>query len=268
MPGNVIFSGSLPGNACSYITDEASRFALYLSSMVGIAPSSAGVYVGTSPPADHSLVWLKLDPTSNYPVRFYFYYGGWCSPHPMIPGSTIIWTASGGMPDFTTFDGGDSSGVVSPVSGPMWELNTDLHGPVGTQVARVPLGIGVLPNNGSPITLTLTSPDAGADMVVLTPDQTPYHTHLTMFYSASVPQSTAYTTALNAVQNNFNSSNVYTGTVLNGIAQVANVGLSTSFGGDGSAVAAPPNNPVSLLPPYAPVLFLRRTARQFYYQAG
>lgn len=131
-------------------------------------PTITGLSVSSTPPADHTVAWLQLD-SFGRPVRIYFFaQGAWLSQHPLPPGFTMLWNQ--GLPDFTTFDGGDNHAApYSALSGQMWQLcSTTLDG-LGTQVlqARAPLGVGTLPSG----TLVPLAGTGGEESHVLTPTE-------------------------------------------------------------------------------------------------
>lgn len=157
---------ALPEGICELIDSEQTRLNLYAQHLGVTIPDSSGViYVSATPPTDHSYVWLKLD-TSGRPLRLYrFAAGAWLSLHPLVPGTTIIWTAA--LPDFTSFDGGDTTGVVADATGPMWEELTTLR-------FRVPVGAGTLPGG----TVLNVGDQGGLEEVTLTAAQLQGHEHV------------------------------------------------------------------------------------------
>lgn len=125
--------------------------------------SFTGITTSSTKPTDTSKAWLQLD-TLGRPLRlYYFAQGAWLSQHPQITGETIIWTAA--LPDFTTFDGG-SAGVVSAISGPMWEEVTALR-------ARFPLGAGTSTLG----TVYTQGASSGEEKNTLDITNVPSHTH-------------------------------------------------------------------------------------------
>lgn len=163
MPNQLVLPvspGSLPTGFCpaSY-QDLLNEFSSNQS--VTFPVTFTGITVSSTQPTDTTQAWLQLDSTGS-PVRiYYFSQGAWLSRHPLIPGMAIPWF--GTLPTFTTFDGGDAN-AVSAISGPMWEVVTEM-------AAKFPLAAGTLPSgtavsdgdSGGEETHTLTSGEAGVD---------------------------------------------------------------------------------------------------------
>src|SRR6185369_16638359 len=100
-----------------------------------VFPSSfTGITASATKPTDTTQGWLQLD-SQGRPVRlYYFAQGAWLSLHPLIPGMDQPFF--GTLPNFTTYDGGDAN-AVSAISGPMWEVVTEM-------AAQFPLAAGTL----------------------------------------------------------------------------------------------------------------------------
>lgn len=199
-----------------------------------------GVTVSAAKPVDTSQAWLKLD-TLGRPTRFYYFaQGAWLAAHPDFPGKTIIWT--GVLPDFTIFDGGDSS-VPSPLSGPMWQLAKDKNGNVIE--AKFLIAAGTLPSS----TILAVGDTGGEEKHTLLLKETPPHTH---------------DFTVNAFNTDAAGSGVLTGGNDNASTPRPDGsfnGTTVSTGGDGTPAAALPFNE---MPPYLTVYYLQRTNRLYY----
>lgn len=216
----------LPEGICETITSEQSRLDAFAAHMVVTIPNSlTGVVVSTTPPADTSVVWMKVDQNAK-PVRLYKHWGRWLSQHPLPPGFIMLWTDA--LPNLNTFDGGEA-GDVFESAGPMWEL-------VANSSARFPLGVGTLPSTAS----VAANATAGAETVILDKEQLPVHSHtITSEAGCDINQTSNRTLA---------------GT--DGDAGEFQGSMSTGETGSG--------NPVNIMPPWFGVYFLRRTNRVFY----
>lgn len=257
-------AGTLPDGICNQITSEQTRLNVYASNLSVVVPSGgAAVYLSTTKPADTTAVWGKLDALGRI-VRYYMYYNGsWIAAHPLVPGFTMIYT--GALPDFTTFDGG-SPGAVGLYSGPMWEVNTTIHGTdtEATMTARFPIAVGKLQTSGTAIAVTNTG---GEEHHVLTAAEGGPHRHAIGAMSANHQQIAVETGGTFTHQAGYAPGG--SGDVTP--AAVADVGafgqgfLQTDYGDN--TIASGVQGDVEghdTIPPYVGVWFLRRTARQFY----
>lgn len=227
-----ISAGSLPQNVCDLIASEQDRLNQYVAVMsASLQMNATGIVVQSAAPADHTVAWLKLDVTSLRPLQLYYYVGNWLSLHPLVPGSTMIWTAA--LPDFTTFDGGDG-GAPSDISGPMWEEATELR-------AKFPVGAGT---TSAPYSTPLVQGATGGEEkhVLIDTELAPSNTLI----------------------------NFFTPNYLNGGADNRNILLAetdphtgqsnyTNDAGSGGVALGHQN-----MPPYLVVYFLRRSSRLFY----
>lgn len=223
--------GALPAGFCPATEqDRANGFANVMS--VAFPTTFTGVTTSATKPTDQTKAWLQLDSLGR-PVRFYYFaQGAWLSQHALVPGFTMLWTTA--LPTLTAFDGGDGNGI-SPVSGPMWEVVTDLQG-------KFPLGAGTLTPSSSVIAQGATG---GEDQHTLVQAEIPKHTHLYDTYVA--PNATNFRNAGSSDPGEFSSD-----TRLQR--------QTSSFGGDGTGATTAHNN----MPPYFAVNYLRRTNRLFY----
>jgi len=248
MPNQLVLpvtAGNLLPGACP-ATGDWQGLANLLASIFSVTfPNTfAGLTVSASVPANQSQAWLQLN-ASGQPVRLYYYASGaWISTHPLIPGFVMIWPYA--LPDFTTFDGGDSNSLT-PTSGPMWQTAMDLSGnPI--LAAQFPLGVGTLPS-GLAVSVTQTG---GEQNHVLALTETPSHSH-----------------ALHNDNTNTDDAN----TCLDNPAASGGGGgyLGIQYGGCTRTAFAggdPANNNATdghnTMPPYYGVYFLQRTQRLFY----
>lgn len=230
----------LPEGTCSLITSEQTRLNLYAQYLAITLSGDGDIVVSATAPSDHTKKWLKLD-SYGRPTRLFIFAGGaWLSLHPLLPGFTMIWTEA--LPTFTSFDGGDTSGVLSDVSGAMWEEVTDLR-------AKFPVGAGTLPS-GTVLSVDPTTGTAtgGEETHLLTTDEIPEHVH-------GPPLLNGYYASFKSDYSADNLGN-------EGLTNQANQQLVGSYGSTGVNVTT--GNAHANMPPFFTVYFLRRTARLFY----
>jgi hypothetical protein len=198
--------------------------------------SFTGVWVSPTAPSDTTLAWQKLDSLGR-PVGLYaFASGAWLSRHPMVPGSIMLW--DGALPNFTTFDGGDGS-ALSVQSGPTWEECTNLR-------AKFPLGVGTLPVSGTVVNVTNTGGTEKEDITLTVPNLPP-HLHTCKGSTGDAPGSGSNFFAVDRSATDPPPSPV-------------DIDTENTGGTSGAAVPIP----VTHMPPYMGVYFLRRTTRLFY----
>jgi len=205
-----------------------------------------GVTVSSTPPADTTRAWLKVD-TDLFAVRLYNFAGGyWVARHPIEPGMTMIW--SGGLPDLDTFDGG-AAGSVTKISGPMWEIDSVIHtNTVAPFVARYPIAVGQMPTS---LTALAVGDTGGEEKHTLTAQESPPHKHdISLSYG---PQSGSATQCL--------LKNPSEGSAVTKTTESAMGDPTTAVPGTTTPTAAAPHNN---MPPYVAVYYLRRTSRTHY----
>lgn len=198
--------------------------------------------------------WLRLDSSGRPERRYWFAQGAWLALHPFPPGFSILWNRS--LPDFTSYDGGDSN-PLSDISGPMWQLmNANLDGS-GDQalVAKVPIGVGTLPS-----TKVINVNDTGGEEThSLTQTEMPPHNH-NLANGDSIWNSALNNGAKKFMTQRGNSGNSDSNDYeLQGSGTTPSVGLTGDAGGVAGVVAGH-----NTLPPYQGVYFLQRTSRLFY----
>lgn len=249
MPNVPVQNGQLPQGFCppDYQTILNAFSAAQFVTLAGI---SSGFVVSATPPADHTVGWLQLDSLGR-PVRLYFFaQGAWLSQHPLPPGFTMLWNL--GLPNFQTFDGGDSSAApYSPLSGQMWQLMSTTQDGLGTQVlqAQFPVGVGNFVLSGA----VVVTGAGGEDKHILTPSEGPPHTH---------PENIAINRAVPAGgQTDPSGNGGFVGPIgLGGSEIFGKTALGDPSSGNPPTLAQPHNN----LPPWYGVYFLQRTNRLFY----
>jgi len=172
MPDQVInyplFAQTLPSGFCP-TTWQAILNAFAQNLFAQIPGSNNQLVVSATKPADSTVAWLQLDSSGRPTYLFYFAQGAWLSKHPVATGLTQWWFSD--LPNFNTFDGGDSN-PLSPISGPMWrQAQTD----DGTVIAaRFPLAAGTLPSG-----TVLNAGDLGGEEThSLTVTELAPHTHV------------------------------------------------------------------------------------------
>lgn len=222
-------AGVLPSGFCpSDYQDMLNAFSAVQS--VTFPSTFQGIIVSGSKPTDTTRAWYRLD-TLGRPTQLYvFAQGAWLALHPLVPGHIMIWT--GALPNFTTFDGGDTS-PAGPASGPMWEVATELQ-------AKFPIGAGTLPSG----TVINGGDTGGSETVTLNQTQIPPHQHKLEVEGTSSAGG--------------NPTALFQGTGLK---------LNTDGGTVGDpASGTPPTKaaPFTILPPYLGVFYLKRSGRLFY----
>lgn len=188
--------------------------------------------------------WLELDASSCRPIRIWYWSGdsAWISLHPDFTGKVIMY--EGLEADVPTLDGGEA-GAVTAISGPMWEIVTEM-------AAKFPVGPGNLPGFQTPPVPTVI-PIGGTggqegQSIVLTIPNLPAHTHdIGVEASSDLPDSTSEVGRLQVSDGSLhwrNNASVKIG-------RTRNVGEGTGID-------------VAKLPPYRSIWFLRKTARLYY----
>lgn len=232
-------AGTLPQGACP--TNYQSLLDLFAQFMSVTFPSSfTGVIVSAAQPTDTSRAWVQLDSNGRFIRLYTFAQGHWLAPHPLVSGFIMIWPFA--LPDFTTFDGGNSN-PAGPQSGPMWQQAADSAGNL-IMAPGFPLGAGALASGA------VINPGSvgGEESHSLTTPEMPPHTHeMSQFGKASATG---------------NTTGVAQGLVSYGVGAVGPITtLPDSAGGTGATPVVTPHNN---MPPYYGVYFLQRTSRLFY----
>jgi hypothetical protein len=142
-------------------------------------PAASGFSIGSTKPADTSQVWFRIDSLGRFLGIYIFGQGSWLSAHPSACGLTMWWFAA--LPNFTTFDGGDSNSV-GPASGPMWQQAQDGNGTV--IAAKFVITAGTLPS----ATVLSIGGTGGEETHILTAAegaQDPNHKHISGRFGAA-----------------------------------------------------------------------------------
>lgn len=243
------------GLSAAYCFTNFNRFALdIVAQMSGFLPGQYNLFnFGNDEPSvnDRTKPWVRTNADSTFDKIYVFAGGAWVSPHPMPVGARIIAPSTLlSASDVWAWDGGDGSdpATTTPTfaTGAMWEVDPIL-------TARFPLGAGTLPS-GAVIAPNATG---GAETHAIVAAEVPEHTH---FMCSDETATTG--TGLNATQNIARRKET-TGDSDYGLAPGtldASLGKTGPYGGDGTGVTTPMN----IMPVYAAVLFIRRTARGFY----
>jgi len=140
MPTIPVSSGTWPVGKCpSSYQNLADTLASILS--VNIT-STTGFVISSTKPSNTALVWFRIDSLGRFLGMYVFGQGAWLSAHPVASGLTMWWFNA--LPDFTTFDGGDTGGI-GPASGPMWQQAKDGNGTLIS--ASFLIAAGTLPSS-------------------------------------------------------------------------------------------------------------------------
>lgn len=229
-----ITPASLPQGFCP--SDYQAMLNGFAANMSVTFPSTfTGIEVSATKPSDTTKAWLQLD-AQGRPVRlYYFAQGAWLSLHPDVPGKTIIWTTA--IPTLTSFDGGDA-GVLSSISGPMWEEVVAMR-------AKFPVGAGTLDSG----TVLAPGDIGGEEKHTLLTAEMPAHSHIWNPSTSTASGNNADPAGgLLSLQSTNPANEKFYNT--------------STVGGNGAtpSVTQAHNN----MPPYFTVAFLRRTNRLFY----
>lgn len=202
-----------------------------LASLLQVEIPSTDYNFGPDTPAPdkQDKPWLKTD-ASYVPDRWYVYSSGaWIAKHPDAPGKIVIY--DGLEADIATYDGGEA-GTVTATTGPMWEKYTPLN-------ARFPIGIGTLPS-GKLITLVGADATGGEEKHELV--------------ESELPNIEIHSRQRTDLQDGGGSA---------ALLQHDTFGTQVTvdeFGGDADGDTEAHNN----MPPYAGVIFIKKTARTHY----
>lgn len=207
---------------------------------VAVSPSTLGV-VGPQDAEpdvdDRDKVWIRTVANAPaFPLMWVFFNGAWVAKFPSAASSGIIVLYEGTAGSVDTLDGG-TAGPVTTDSGPFWEIVTTMAG-------RVPIGVGNLVTSGTPLNLGDTG---GADEHTITVAEMPAHVHRITAHGTNTPSNG------------------------NGIIGGGN-GTTGPFTYDDTAISTSnhlsiesqgADDPISMLPPYRALHFIRRTSRVY-----
>lgn len=227
-------AATLPVGSCPSTYQELADLLASIYS-VTVNTNNTGIYIGASAPADTTLVWKRLDASSLRPLRDYIFVSGlWVSRHTIQSGTIILYDST--IADINTLDGG-SVGLVTAVSGPMWEYVTQLQ-------AKFPIGAGTLPSG----TVLAIGDTGGEEKHILAANELPAAFSLSATLDGHRTNTETLAPQWLAPPGSAYSSATTPPTEL-GTFPFVNAG-----GGQGA------NN----LPPYYALSFLRRTGREYY----
>ncbi len=225
-----IDAATLPPGSCPSTYQELADLLASIYS-VTVNTNNTGIVVSATKPADTTVVWKQIN-TQGQPLRDYIFVGGlWLSRHTLEPGSIMLWGRA--LPNFTTFDGGDAL-TPSILSGPMWEEATELR-------AKFPIGAGTLPSGA----VLAVGDTGGEETHTITVAQMPTHTHPITAPATNDPSNGKGTIA---GRNSISTIETYN--------DVDNGGMSIANAGGGM--------PLTIMPPYYALYFLRRTQKEFF----
>ena len=214
-------------------------------------PSASGFTISVTKPSSTGNVWYRIDSLGRFLGIYIFGQGSWLSAHPLASGLTQWWFAA--LPNFATFDGGDSSSV-GPASGPMWQQAMDGNGTL--IAAKFIVSAGTLPSTA---VLSLGGV-GGEEQHTLATSEIPAHQHsLVVGASPGGGQSTSYVVPGSGsyIAQSLNGGNTTEGYALtaDSTGAIPATGLSSNVGSSGSH---------NTMPPYVVGYLLQRTARLFY----
>jgi microcystin-dependent protein len=229
--------------------------------------TTASIVVSASPPADHSMAWLQLDGAGR-PTRLYYYAAGhWLSLHPIPQGMIQMYNqAIDPTTFFNSFDGG-SAGVITPYSGPMWQLASTALDGSGSQVmqAQFPVGVGLFPTAGVGNVVvgannTTDTGKVGEDLHVIQPAEMALHRH----YICNTDTANVTTNPFTSVANPFLAREGKDASVSTEYSLRAGTTNTEPSAGGGISSVVGSNTPHNNLPPFYGVYFFQRTNRLFY----
>jgi len=158
--------GTLPQGFCpTTYQDMLNGYGAALSVDI---PTASGFTISTTKPSVTTNVWFQIDSLGRFIRTYLFGQGAWLSAHPIASGLTQWWFAA--LPDFTTFDGGDS-GSIGPMSGPMWQQAKDGNGTL--IAAKFLITAGTLPS----ATVLALGNTGGEEVHTLLTAEIPSHQH-------------------------------------------------------------------------------------------
>lgn len=129
--------------------------------------SGSEINTGSSTPAaaDRSKPWARTNSDGTDDGLWAFYNGYWVQKHPDFVGKIVFAPTGTAAADIDALDGGET-GVVTAITGPFWEIVTEL-------AAKSPIGPGTLASG----TVINSGDSIGEETHLLTKDEMPSHTH-------------------------------------------------------------------------------------------
>lgn len=139
MPGNVIISIDVPEGYC-YESPQADWPYLVSLLTANLSGSLSPVNSGSSTPsaANRDRPWLRSNSDGSDDGQWTFYGGFWVQKHPIPQGFVMFAPTGTTAAQIDALDGGETA-AVSNMTGPFWEIVTEL-------AARSPMGPGTLPS--------------------------------------------------------------------------------------------------------------------------
>jgi len=159
--------GSFPAGFCPKSSQEFYNEFFRISNWFLPDENTGVIKSSIQPDADNTnKLWYRLNGDQSPDKIFVYYNGTWVSPHAVPANSQEIRIWAGNLTVLETYDGG-APGIVTDLSGPMWERATLYDG-------KFLLGAGTLDGSGATKNLGDTG---GVDEQFLTQGQLPEHTH-------------------------------------------------------------------------------------------
>lgn len=139
MPGNVIISIEVPEGYC-YESPQADWPYLVSLLTANLSGSLSPVNSGSSTPsaANRDRPWLRSNSDGSDDGQWTFYGGFWVQKHPIPQGFVMFAPVGTTSAQIDALDGGETA-AVSNMTGPFWEIVTELN-------AKSPIGPGTLPS--------------------------------------------------------------------------------------------------------------------------
>ncbi len=224
--------GTFPAGFCPQSPQEFYTEFFRISSWNVASDFTGVIKSNTQPDADNTdKVWYRLNADSSPDKIFIYYNGTWVSPHAVPASSQEIRIWSGNLTALDTYDGG-AAGVVTDLSGPMWERATDYDG-------RFLLGAGTLDGTGDTVNI---GDEGGSDQVTLTEANLPTHVVQTKVNRTGTDDLTgAFTGGAGTPQPD---------------PELATITLDSEPVGS--------DVPTSTIPPYKTIYWIQRTARIYH----
>jgi hypothetical protein len=208
-------------------------------------PSASGFTISVTKPSSTGNVWFRIDSLGRFLGIYIFGQGSWLSAHPLASGLTQWWFAA--LPNFATFDGGDSSSV-GPASGAMWQQAKDSNGTLIAATFLIPAG--TLPSS----TVLSLGGTGGEETHKLITAELASHSHYVANSDSTGASGATDLAANQTVMSHYSGvgANAY---IFQGTSTPSTLGISSLTGSDTAH-----NN----MPPYVVGYLLQRTARIFY----
>jgi hypothetical protein len=194
-------------------------------------------------PEERDKAWIRLTAPGGPPVSsrpLVWYNGQWVAKHPYAASGDVRLLWVGEPADLETFDGG-STGAVSDISGPFWEIDSGFAG-------RIPIGVGTVPDQ---TTVVAVDTNTGSGQTTLSSANIPSHTHEIGVESSDVT-SDAQDGQLRDASGDVTWISTWNQTA---------VGVTRAWGG--SAVDQS-TTPFNVSPAGRGIYFIKRTARIYY----